>query len=253
MVDKNFIFLSSMPRAGNTVIGSIINSNKNVKCTANSILTTVIYELLKLKKSNYFINFPDHQSYNNILKNLLNIYYKDWDCKLIIERSAWGTEFNLNYLDAVFKEQKFLILWRPVLECLASFIKLNLNNFLKNEEDIRNYIKNLMDKERGTIGVQLQSMRNIIKYKKNNKIIYYKDFANNPKSFFSDLSSFIKFDITIPDKIDQFTINNVNYDDESLGQKKLHLIKKGPIKEELYDIEKYVPKDIIDKYKNESF
>jgi hypothetical protein len=48
---KNIYFLSSLPRAGNTLLGSIINQSKYVKLTANSILTSVIYALTLLKKT----------------------------------------------------------------------------------------------------------------------------------------------------------------------------------------------------------
>ena len=40
---KNIFFLSGLPRAGNTLLSSILNQNKNIACTANSILPNILY------------------------------------------------------------------------------------------------------------------------------------------------------------------------------------------------------------------
>jgi len=55
-----------MPRAGNTIIGSIINTNKSIKMTSYSILPQVINDLILLKQSNTFKNYPDHKSIDNL-------------------------------------------------------------------------------------------------------------------------------------------------------------------------------------------
>ena len=34
----------------------------------------------------------------NVIKNVFNNYYKDWKHDYIIDRSPWGTPFNLSYL-----------------------------------------------------------------------------------------------------------------------------------------------------------
>jgi len=40
---KEIYFLTSLPRAGNTLLGSIINKNPKINLTANTLLTDVIY------------------------------------------------------------------------------------------------------------------------------------------------------------------------------------------------------------------
>jgi hypothetical protein len=117
-------FLCGLPRAGNTLFGSIINQSKNVKVTANTILTDVIYQLHLLKDYQIYKNFPDEKSLNNVIKNIFNNYYKDWKAKYIIDRGSWGTPANLYLLKSIIKKPKFIILYRPVLDCLASFIKI---------------------------------------------------------------------------------------------------------------------------------
>ena len=51
---KEYNFLIGVPRAGNTVISSLLNQNKNLCLTANSPLSGLLYELDLLR---YFYLF----------------------------------------------------------------------------------------------------------------------------------------------------------------------------------------------------
>ena len=70
---KDIFFLHGLPRAGNTVFGSIMNQNKNVAVTANSICYNIIAIYL-LQRTDIFKNFPDYKSLQNVTKNVLNNY-----------------------------------------------------------------------------------------------------------------------------------------------------------------------------------
>jgi hypothetical protein len=121
---NNIYFLCGLPRAGNTLLGSIVNQSHHVKLTANTILTDVIYQLQLIKDYEIYKNFPDEKSFNNIIKNVFNNYYQNWKVDNIIDRGPWGTPGNLELLKLIIKKPKFVIIYRPVLECLASFIKI---------------------------------------------------------------------------------------------------------------------------------
>lgn len=94
----NINFLCSLPRAGNTLLGSIINENKKIKLSPNSITLDIVYKLHELKNDDIFKNFPKHSSLDNLIKSSLQNYYKDWNCDLIIDRGPWGTPDNLYIL-----------------------------------------------------------------------------------------------------------------------------------------------------------
>jgi hypothetical protein len=102
---KEYYFLCSLPRAGNTLLGSILNQSKDIKLTANSILPEIIYQLYLIKQQELFKNFPDHNSYNNIIKNIFDNYYKNWNVNNIITRGIWGTPNNLNLLKSFCIDQ----------------------------------------------------------------------------------------------------------------------------------------------------
>ena len=81
---KDIYFLCSLPRCGNTLLASILNQNLNITVTANSIGADILYSLEKLKQKEIFLNFPDHKSLDNLIKESLNIYYKDHKSNYII-------------------------------------------------------------------------------------------------------------------------------------------------------------------------
>ena len=61
---KKFFCLHGLPRAGNTLLGSIINQNPKVAVTANSLIADMLGELYLLKHTDIFKNFPDHKKQN---------------------------------------------------------------------------------------------------------------------------------------------------------------------------------------------
>ena len=65
---KKLYYLCGLPRSGNTLLSTILNQNKNIAVTPNSIVTEIYKNLYFLKKNNMtFLNFPDEQSFDNVL------------------------------------------------------------------------------------------------------------------------------------------------------------------------------------------
>jgi sulfotransferase len=241
---KEIHFLTGLPRSGNTLLGSIINQNPNLNLTANSILTDIIYQLYLLKNSIVFNNFPDHDSLDNVIKNVFNNYYKNWKAKFIIDRSVWGTPANLKLLKSIVKKPKFIILYRPILECLASFIKI------EKPSNVREKCHELMQEE-GMIGKSLWSIKNIIKEKENYIIIKYSNLIKTPIKETNKIYEFLnidKFNHTFK-KFNDFSANNIKYNDSVLNAP-LHKIRTNQIKLNKYKIEDYLPADIIKQYSN---
>ena len=84
---KEYNFLIGVPRAGNTVISSLLNQNNNLCLTANSPLSGLLYELDLLKKKGgvgeVLDNFPDKDSYSDIIRNIFVNYYAGWEQQYI--------------------------------------------------------------------------------------------------------------------------------------------------------------------------
>lgn len=243
---KEIYFLSGMPRAGNTLLGALINQNKEITVTANSILPEVLYKLSLIQKTDIFKNFPDHKSFDNICNNVFNNYYKDWESKYIIDRSSWGTPGNLELLKKIIKKPKFIILYRPILEALASFIKE------EKSKDIEARCKVYMDINEGRYGIidrYLWSIENILKNKEDHIVIHYKDLINDPIKEIKKIHEFLN----IPFKkielknFNQFYANNISYDDSVLAHQ-FHKIRTDKVEQIQFNVEEILPKHVIKKY-----
>ena len=237
-------FLCSLPRAGNTILGSILNQSKDIRLTANSILPEIIYQLYLIKQDQLFTNFPDHNSYDNIIQNIFNNYYKNWNVNNIITRGTWGTPANLHLLKSIIKKPKFIILYRPVLECLASFIKIEKPI---NVESRCNQLLNKKD----IIGKSLWSIKNIIQNKEDHIVIQYKDLVINTNDTLKKIFNYleVEFENINTNNLKQFNTNGISYDDSVLPFD-LHTIRTDEIKLDDYKIEDYLPTNIIKQYSN---
>jgi sulfotransferase len=241
---KEYYFLSGLPRSGNTLLGAILNQNPYLNLTANTILTDVIYQLHLLKDCEIYKNFPDEKSLNTIIKNVFNNYYKNWKVKFIINRGLWGTPANLELLKSIIKKPKFIILYRPVLECLSSFIKI------EKPINVEARCHDLMENE-GMIGKSLWSVKNIIKEKEDYIIINYLDLVNKPLDQINKIYKFLNIDNFnhIFKNFNDFSTNNIKYDDSVLNAP-LHKIRTDKVQLNKYNIEDYLPSNIIKQYSN---
>ena len=135
---KSIYFTYGLPRSGNTLLSCILNQNPKINTTANSILPSVMFavEMVKLHDVVYR-NFPDEESFNNILKNLFDSYYKDWDGDIIIERGSWISPCNFTLLEKYFQSEiKIVVVVRDVLEVIKSYIIIcnKYPNFYINQQ-----------------------------------------------------------------------------------------------------------------------
>ena len=246
---KQYHFLCSITRSGVTLLSSILNQSKQLQVILMYFVNTII-NLLEVKNTSYFKILPYQKGIDNIIEKLFDNYYNDIDTKVILDRAPWGTPWNLNILKNIFKKRKFIILYRPPLECLASLIKSqNVTKISKNE--LINFCEKEMNKFEGSIGKNIWSMRNIIKENEDHIIINYDDLVNDTRNQVKKIFKFLKLK---QEKIDlknikQFKFANMRYDD-SMHNTSMHTIRTNKIKQIKYDIEKYLPKSIIDEYKD---
>jgi hypothetical protein len=245
---KKIYFLSGMPRSGNTLLGSLINQNEEITVTGSSIVCSILYSISLLKEELAFKNFPDHKSLDNIYNNVFNNYYKDWKAKYIIDRGPWGTPGNLKLLKEIIKKPKFIILYRPVLEVLASFVKIEKPENI--EERCDNYM-GINKHKNGMVHRYLWSIENILKSKEDHIIIHYKDLINDP---INEIKKIYKF-LGIPFKnvelknFKQFYANNLMYNDSVLSAE-LHKIRTDKVEQIKFNVEEILPINVIKKYSN---
>lgn len=238
---KQFYFLCGLPRCGNTLFASILNQNKNICVTANSIIPTVFNSIKPVYKEKEFLTFPNYSSLDNIVKNLFNNYYDNFEADIIVDRGPWGTPANLEFLKAQNLNTKFIVLKRPILEILASFIKV------ENCKNVEQRCEELMSDD-GMIGKYYWSYKNLIKTE-NTMVIEYDDLCNKTIKVLDDVYTYLslpKFEHRL-DNLNQLDINGIKYNDDVwLGE--YHTIR-DTIKKDEYSIKDCLPTTIINRYK----
>jgi len=139
---------------------------------------------------------------------------------------------------------KFIILHRPLLEVIASFVRVD------KPINVVKYCDDLLLKET-ILSDALTSTKNIIDSKKEYLLITYDDLINDICESIKKICKFINIPYIEPDlnDIGQLNINNVEYNDSVLSGN-FHTIRTGEIIKDKNNIEDFLPKRVIDKYKN---
>ena len=253
---KDIFFLHGLPRAGNTVFGSIMNQNPDVGVSANSICADMMGELFMLKHTDIFKNYPDHKSFDNVAKSVFENYYKDWNYKYIIDRGPVSTPGNMMLMKKHFKQPiKCVVLLRDVLDVLASYMKWYYNNpnsfinryGLKNDDE---KLGKLMNKD-GAIAKDLEAIKNLLKPENSHMACFvkYDDLISDPEGQLNRIYKFLE----IPyfkhnfNNLSQLQVNNRSYDDRIVGDN-MHVIRTNGIYKEENPYRSMIPQRIIDKY-----
>ena len=257
---KDIFFLCGLPRAGNTLFGSIMNQNPYIGVSANSICADMMGELHMLKHTDIFKNYPDHKSFDNVAKKVFENYYKDWPYSYIIDRAPWGYPINLKFLKETKSNIKIIVLVRDIIEVLGSFIRWSekeptsfVNRY--DAKTIEEKCDMLMNKD-GVIVKELIAIKHLVDQqpKEIYHLVEYNDLVEHPKKTIDGVYEFLnipKFKHSFTN-LDQFKVNGMEYDDTIVGQG-LHTIKTDAIYKEKYDAYNIIPKSIIDKYKQCNF
>ena len=252
--NKKIFFLAGFPRAGNTLLTSILNQNPDIGCTPKSITLEIMKKLFLLKDGDVFRNFPDEQSFDNIMNEVYNLYYKNWNYKYIIDRGPAGTPSNLKILKKHFKQEiKIIFLVRPILEVLASWItwaNKTPDNFIRRNTQSDIEACHLLMKKENQVGKELLCMQNLLK-PENKHHVHFVDYKEIVESPVATLKGIYKF-LDIPPfkhhftNLDQVIVNGLGYDDTIMG-KDLHTIKTKKLIKSKTNVN-ILPLEIIKQY-----
>ena len=128
-MQKKIYFLSGFPRAGNTIISTILNQNKNIATSGHSSLPDCFFKIESIKYTNIYNNFKNNKAIENIQKNLVLNFYKDWKQPYIIDRGEWGTPYNYEVMKKFCpNEFKIIFLLRNPLDIIKSYLKICIDN-----------------------------------------------------------------------------------------------------------------------------
>lgn len=250
---KQLFFLVAMPRSGNTLFSSIMNQNPDIGCTANSITLEIMKDLFLLKRTDVFLNYPDHKSLDNVLDTVFDTFYKDWNYKYIIDRGPVMTPGNLALMQKHYKRPfKCIVLLRDLMDVLASYIKWFENEPTAfpnryNCKNIEEKLSKVMNKD-GAVAKDLEAIQNSYHYPDMCHYIKYDDLVAKPEQVISEVYQFLDIPYYKHDfkSLKQFEVNGMTYDDNIVGNK-MHTIRTE-IKREENPYKQMIPQRILDKY-----
>jgi len=251
---KTIYYLTGLPRAGNTLLSSILNQNSQINTTALSYVNFLIRKSMEeYKKLNR--NFPDDKSFKNAINGFFNNYYKEWSGDIIIQRTNAGHFQELEAITEYLKNDfKCIVLVRDIFEVLCSFIKLYKEdpNYFLNKRFSTDLEKiNFILDDTSVVEGGLQSIYNLYYgWYDNCLFIQYNDLITNTKKQIDNIYDFLKIEPFNHsyENLNQFKVNNIKYDDSIYGEQ-LHIIKTNKIeKTDNSHYMKYIPDNIFKKF-----
>lgn len=252
--NKKIFFLAGFPRAGNTILTSILNQNPDIACTPNSVTLEIYKDLFLLKETDVFLNYPDHQSLDNVLDAVYSAYYKDWNFKYIIDRGPAGTSGNLKLVKKHLDPNvKIIFLHRPILEVLASWIdwaNKTPDNYLRRLGTPLQACRQLMNPD-GQIVKEIKCLENLLlpENRHHLHLVEYDDIVFKPEQTINGIYDFLgipKYKHNF-ESFKQVEVNGLKYDDSIFGDG-MHTIKTNGLSKTQRDITKVLPKQIIEEY-----
>lgn len=265
-MDKTYHFMAGLPRSGSTVLAALLNQNPQVYSSPQTDLLQMLYEL-----ENKIPNFESYRAglfydgYMAVMKNVATNFYSKIDKPIIIDKNrGWGTPYNFTELSPyVNPNGKVILTMRPILEVLASFVKVS-----KESEKITNHLRyfnpdlwasnyrsetdavveNLMATN-GEIERAIFSVYNLLKNHRDRVyVVWFDDLTSSPEQTMKGIYDFLG--------IDSFdhNFNNIKevdkHDDlNAYGILGLHDIKKKLAKPKT-DPSEFLSEYVIQKYGN---
>jgi len=256
---RKLFFLVAQPRSGNTLFASLMNQNKDIAATANSVTLEIMKDLHLLKKTDVFENFPDHKSLDNVLDNVFTNYYQHWPQRIIIDRGPVMLKGNLELMQKHFKHSfKCIVLLRDLMDVLASYMQWYTENpdafpnrFGLNTDEEK--LKMIMNKD-GAVAKDLEAIKNSYNYQDMCHYVKYDDMVTNPEQEFRKIYKFMNepyFNHRF-NNLNQVEVNGLSYDDKVVGSN-MHKLFDGPVRKVYNPYIEKIPKSIRKAYEHIKF
>ena len=262
---KTFYLMTGLPRTGSSLLSALLNQHPSVYASPQSDLLQLMFVLdkeitnLECYRSGVLV-----EGSHNTVASLGSSYYSHINKPIVVDKHFnWLTPYNYNLVKILNPNFRAIVLVRPILEILASYIvlaKQNLNaNFIDlemNQKDFYNLNYKDIDDARcdylmrpwGQIDTALLSLANAKHYPDNVQYVFYEDLINDKELTMYKISKFLslsKFDYSF-DKI-----KNADPQNDALvfGIPNLHTIRKK-IKKESVNPKEVLSDYVINKYKD---
>jgi sulfotransferase len=265
-MNKTYHFMAGLPRSGSTVLTAILNQNPDVYASPQTDLVGMLYNL-ETSIPNYESYKAGllHQGFASVMHNMADTFYSHIDKPIIIDKNrGWGTPYNWDNLSGyVNAEGKVILTMRPILEVLASFVKvsgasqkitqhhqyLNQNLWVSSYRNETDAIVDYLMMPNGELDRAIFSVANLVKNHRNLvHIVWFDDLLDNPVGTLDAIHEFLGLDFY------DYNFNRIEavdkHDDlNAYGIAGLHDVKKKLARPKT-DPASYLSEYTIQKYQN---
>lgn len=258
--------MAGLPRSGSTVLSAILNQNPEIYSSPQTDLVGMLYELeSKIPSYESYRAKLMHPNFASVLYGMADTFYAPIDKPVVIDKNrGWGTPYNWDNLSLyVNPDGKVILTMRPMLEVLASFIKVaqktqkatSFMPYLDNNLWVSNYrdladaqVDNIMATN-GEMDRAIFSIANLIKNQREKvHVVWFDVLLDSPQETMNGIYDFLDLDRF------EHNFNNIkavdNHDDlAGYGMLGLHDVNKKLAKPKT-DPSELLSDYVIQKYGN---
>jgi sulfotransferase len=265
-MNKTYHFMAGLPRSGSTVLSSILNQHPEIYASPQTDLLGILHDL-----QSQIVIYESYRAglltpgYDNVMKRIHENFYYNINKPVIIDKNrGWGTPYNWDNLSHyVNPEGKVVLTMRPILEVLASFIKVakktqtitqSLPYFDDNlwsshyRDEVDAQVDNLMIAN-GEIDRAIFSVANLLKNHKDRvHVVWFDDLIEDPQNTLNNIYEFLEID-TYKNNFNNIKEVDKHDDLSGYGMVGLHDVQKKLVKPKTKP-EDYLSDYVIKKYGN---
>jgi sulfotransferase len=269
-LQKNYCFMAGLPRAGSTLLSSILNQNPRIYSGPSSPVLSTMYVIENhLLQDELFHGYPKPEQGHAIISNIINQFYDDVKKPVVVDKNrAWVAR--VPYIEQyIGQKAKIICPVRDIDEILTSMITMIRRNPYKEGNPRINFIDEqlvklnipISDENRceyiaGPDGILGQSLNAIMEglnqgFGSRFHFVEYKDLVNKPKETMDKLYEFIgeePFEHQFTNLKNQNREGDVN----TYGLSDMHEVRPV-LKSTSKDPKKVLPKQILERCEGMDF
>ncbi len=265
-MEKTYHFMAGLPRSGSTVLAALLNQHPDIYASPQTDLVQMLYDLNE-EIGNYESHKAGlfHDSYKRVVSNIADNFYSHIDKPVVIDKNrGWGTPYNWTNLSPyVNVNGKVILTLRPILEVLASFVKvmdkteteLGYTPYLNQDLWVTNY-RNKKDAQieclmqpNGEIDRAIYSVANLLKNHGDKVfVVWFNDLIEMPQQTMNGIYDFLEID-RYEHNFNSIKEVDAHDDVNGYGIAGLHDISSKLAKPDTKP-EDYLSDFVMDKYKN---
>ena len=127
---EQFVALSGLPRTGSTLLSSILSQNPNIHSEGNSAVCQLMWDMQQSAMNSEQMQASNKDLTGALVKPIPHTYYSDVKKPIVVDKCrSWTLPANIEMLNRYFNHTpKVIVLVRPMVEIVASFMSLRKTN-----------------------------------------------------------------------------------------------------------------------------